>query len=429
VPIAGTVVSDRSGAPASWLRHSRAAAARRLGTVLIVVSRRVRAAWSRRAVRIACPIAVTMALLPPAALVHHVYFDRSDLPDVAPFIRFEPPTAGEVLDARGTLILRVTDSAGATLYDAPGAAGTIAPAGLALIQEGLRGVIRLPGGIGHALDGRGFRIPVTRKTRTTSECRDALFSPAAPNRGDPAGTPRSGASAEARTTGRTTPTVPDHGDLREREVGPRPLARQAADARDVAAGLAVGRNAAMSGHARGAGVVAGDSEGHVAVEAVEQLAQVRDAAEDVLARIERVDHPHHPGGDGHQLHQALGPYPRDREGIEAGLGLDYRPHEVAADAAGRGCLVDERLEVPAIVVGQAEVRRDLHPGLFVGAGHARGAGRECQRNRHTGSGESPAALAAAAPDPAAGRRGLASIGGGQAAVGVTATRGTYRNGS
>jgi hypothetical protein len=48
-----------------------------------------------------------MALLPPAALVQHVYFDRSDLPDFAPFIRFEPPTTGEVFDARGTVLIQL----------------------------------------------------------------------------------------------------------------------------------------------------------------------------------------------------------------------------------------------------------------------------------------------------------------------------------
>jgi len=44
-----------------------------------------------------------------------------------------------------------------------------------LMQEGLRGVIRLPSGTAHALDGRDFRIPVMGKTGTTSDFRDALF--------------------------------------------------------------------------------------------------------------------------------------------------------------------------------------------------------------------------------------------------------------
>ena len=46
---------------------------------------------------------------------------------------------------------------------------------LRLIQEGLRGVVRLPSGTAHALDGRDFPIPVMGKTGTTSDFRDALF--------------------------------------------------------------------------------------------------------------------------------------------------------------------------------------------------------------------------------------------------------------
>lgn len=46
---------------------------------------------------------------------------------------------------------------------------------LALIQEGLRGVVRIPTGTAHALDFRGFPIAVMGKTGTTNEFRDALF--------------------------------------------------------------------------------------------------------------------------------------------------------------------------------------------------------------------------------------------------------------
>jgi penicillin-binding protein 1A len=73
------------------------------------------------------------------------------------------------------VIARVTDSAGTLLYEAPGAAGLFPAASLALIQEGLRGVVRLPGGTAHALSGSGFPIPVMGKTGTTSDFRDALF--------------------------------------------------------------------------------------------------------------------------------------------------------------------------------------------------------------------------------------------------------------
>jgi penicillin-binding protein 1A len=46
---------------------------------------------------------------------------------------------------------------------------------LALIQEGLRGVVRIPSGTAHALDSGGFPFAVMGKTGTTSEFRDALF--------------------------------------------------------------------------------------------------------------------------------------------------------------------------------------------------------------------------------------------------------------
>jgi membrane carboxypeptidase/penicillin-binding protein len=46
---------------------------------------------------------------------------------------------------------------------------------LALIQEGLRSVVRMPTGTAHALDSQGFPIPVMGKTGTTNNFRDALF--------------------------------------------------------------------------------------------------------------------------------------------------------------------------------------------------------------------------------------------------------------
>ena len=46
---------------------------------------------------------------------------------------------------------------------------------LALIQEGLRGVVRLPSGTAHALDSHGFPVAVMGKTGTTNNFRDALF--------------------------------------------------------------------------------------------------------------------------------------------------------------------------------------------------------------------------------------------------------------
>jgi penicillin-binding protein 1A len=55
------------------------------------------------------------------------------------------------------------------------AAISVAGGALSLIQEGLRGVVRIPTGTAHALDSRRFPIAVMGKTGTTSEFRDALF--------------------------------------------------------------------------------------------------------------------------------------------------------------------------------------------------------------------------------------------------------------
>ena len=46
---------------------------------------------------------------------------------------------------------------------------------LALIQEGLRGVVRIPTGTAHALASRAFPIAVMGKTGTTNDFKDALF--------------------------------------------------------------------------------------------------------------------------------------------------------------------------------------------------------------------------------------------------------------
>jgi penicillin-binding protein 1A len=73
------------------------------------------------------------------------------------------------------IIDHVTDASGAALYERSAAALVIDSAGLSLIQEGLRGVVRLPAGTAHALDSPDFPIPVMGKTGTTSDFRDALF--------------------------------------------------------------------------------------------------------------------------------------------------------------------------------------------------------------------------------------------------------------
>jgi penicillin-binding protein 1A len=73
------------------------------------------------------------------------------------------------------IIDRVTDPSGAMLYEAARAGLDIGSSHLSLIQEGLRGVVRLPEGTAHSLDSRDFPIPVMGKTGTTSDFRDALF--------------------------------------------------------------------------------------------------------------------------------------------------------------------------------------------------------------------------------------------------------------
>jgi penicillin-binding protein 1A len=73
------------------------------------------------------------------------------------------------------IIERVTDAAGTVLYEVSPDAVVIDSSYLSLIQEGLRGVIRLPSGTAHALDDRDFPVPVMGKTGTTSDFRDALF--------------------------------------------------------------------------------------------------------------------------------------------------------------------------------------------------------------------------------------------------------------
>ena len=71
----------------------------RVGARLTAVS------WRRVACFAAPPL--ILLLLPVVGLAYHVFFDRSGLPDIEPFIRFTPPTIGEVYDARGTVLIQL----------------------------------------------------------------------------------------------------------------------------------------------------------------------------------------------------------------------------------------------------------------------------------------------------------------------------------
>ena len=69
----------------------------------------------------------------------------------------------------------MTDASGDGLYAAPRDAREIRSTALRQIQEGLRGVVRIPGGTANVLSRSDFPVPVMGKTGTTSDFRDALF--------------------------------------------------------------------------------------------------------------------------------------------------------------------------------------------------------------------------------------------------------------
>lgn len=73
------------------------------------------------------------------------------------------------------IVARVTDASGKVLYGAASPVAGMDTTGLGEIQEGLRGVVRIPGGTARSLSNRDFPIPVMGKTGTTNDFRDALF--------------------------------------------------------------------------------------------------------------------------------------------------------------------------------------------------------------------------------------------------------------
>ena len=52
-----------------------------------------------------CTTVITAALV--AVGFHHVYFDRTNLPDIGPFTRFEFPTIGHIYDANGQPLIEM----------------------------------------------------------------------------------------------------------------------------------------------------------------------------------------------------------------------------------------------------------------------------------------------------------------------------------
>ena len=75
------------------------------------------------------------------------------------------------------VIRRIVRDSGEAMADSEHPSSPVRVGGdaLALIQEGLRSVVRMPTGTAHALDSRDFPIAVMGKTGTTNEFRDALF--------------------------------------------------------------------------------------------------------------------------------------------------------------------------------------------------------------------------------------------------------------
>ena len=88
-------LSDGRSSMAAWLSVVRGRGATRVAATR----------W-RRATCFAVPL-LTLLLLPAMGLAYHVFFDRSGLPDLESFIRFTPPTIGEVYDARGAVLIRL----------------------------------------------------------------------------------------------------------------------------------------------------------------------------------------------------------------------------------------------------------------------------------------------------------------------------------
>ena len=81
------------------------------------------------------------------------------------------------IQAQPYVIAKIERSGGDVIYSHPLPYCSINENGseLSLIQEGLRGVVRIPSGTAHSLDARAFPIPVMGKTGTTNNYRDALF--------------------------------------------------------------------------------------------------------------------------------------------------------------------------------------------------------------------------------------------------------------
>lgn len=82
-------------------------------------------------------------------------------------------TLASGLQARPWILDRITTAEGLELFRHSETPRPLEDPALGLIQEGLRGVVRLPGGTAHSL--ASLPVPVMGKTGTTNDFRDALF--------------------------------------------------------------------------------------------------------------------------------------------------------------------------------------------------------------------------------------------------------------
>jgi membrane peptidoglycan carboxypeptidase len=82
----------------TWFRRMRVSA--------LAAARRIKRHWQRRVLNLVIYTTTIIAALVSIGF-YHVYFDRSDLPDIKAFARFEFPTIGTVYDANGQPLIEL----------------------------------------------------------------------------------------------------------------------------------------------------------------------------------------------------------------------------------------------------------------------------------------------------------------------------------
>src|SRR5215213_6127023 len=135
------------------------------------------------------------------------------------------------------------------------------------------------------------------------------------------------------------------GGLLGREDGVVGLAVAAGDDAYVALSLAEGRHAVVLVHVALARVVARERERHVAVEALEEEAQVLDARVDVRLGVVRVLAAEALGRRGHELHEPLRADVRDGRVLVLRLLPDDRVYEPGVNAVLLARAHDDEVEV------------------------------------------------------------------------------------